>query len=322
MRRIIVIGSGFSGSGAVFDYLAGRADICVALKGREFRLIQDPGGVSDLHAAICSRFSVHGASDAIERFRAFAYRYGKSMIPFVNDFRIKKASIDLGAVVHFIDGITALKYPGMTGHEFRKLSAATGFILKARRMWAKKHNRKPEVGVMRLPVSEGEFIEQSGTFIDHVFSDSEKVQSAIATVVNQGGSFWNPVSSTQYYRDRKVILVVRDPRDIFVELKSDGYAYPGGDVDVFCRWYSRIMQRINGEEWENGQVVKVVRFEHFVRDFSRQKAVLDSFLGIPDDVKSKYDANRSMSNVGKYKRILTKHEIEVIGNCLREHIDQ
>ena len=49
LNKIIVIGSGNSGSGAVFDYLSSQKSNLSFLNGKEFRIIHDPDGLTDLY---------------------------------------------------------------------------------------------------------------------------------------------------------------------------------------------------------------------------------------------------------------------------------
>ena len=42
----------------------------------------------------------------------------------------------------------------------------------------------------------------------------------LPVLLNQAGSGWNPIESTKYFLNRKVILVTRDPRDQFLEIKT------------------------------------------------------------------------------------------------------
>ena len=67
MRNIIVLGSGYSGSGAVFDYLVGRDDCLNPLNSNEARWINDPGGVIDFLNRL-DVFYPALASDAYEEF--------------------------------------------------------------------------------------------------------------------------------------------------------------------------------------------------------------------------------------------------------------
>ena len=49
MHNKIIVGSGNSGSGAIFDYLSGQKQKLSFLNGKEFRLIHDPDGLNDLY---------------------------------------------------------------------------------------------------------------------------------------------------------------------------------------------------------------------------------------------------------------------------------
>ena len=79
--KVIVVGSGNSGSGAIFDYLKGRPDFISPLS-QEFRLIQDPGGIMDLHSALIHGFHVNRASAAIENFIDLCERCGREKTKF------------------------------------------------------------------------------------------------------------------------------------------------------------------------------------------------------------------------------------------------
>ena len=49
LNKIIILGSGNSGSGAIYDYLAAQKQNLSFLNGKEFRLNHDPDGLSDLY---------------------------------------------------------------------------------------------------------------------------------------------------------------------------------------------------------------------------------------------------------------------------------
>ena len=38
-------------------------------------------------------------------------------------------------------------------------------------------------------------------------------------LLDQGGSGWNPIESTKYFSNCRIVLVTRDPRDQYVEIK-------------------------------------------------------------------------------------------------------
>jgi hypothetical protein len=138
-------------------------------------------------------------------------------------------------------------------------------------------------------------------------------------LVEQGGSFWAPVSSTKYYGSRKVIVVTRDPRDIFSEILHDGYAYPGRDVELFCSWFDNMMSHVKYDEWEDDCVIHI-KFESFVNNYKEEKTKLDSRLEISESVESSYNPNKSAKNIGKYKNILTNKESNYIEERLKDYL--
>ena len=62
MQKIIIAGPGNSGSGAVFDFLKTREDIFLPFYNQEFRLVNDPEGISDLESSFYYNFSINGTN--------------------------------------------------------------------------------------------------------------------------------------------------------------------------------------------------------------------------------------------------------------------
>ena len=168
---------------------------------------------------------------------------------------------------------------------------------------------------MRLPVTEAVFLQESAALLDDLFHQTDGRPAA----VNQGGSFWRPESSTQYYGDRRVIVVTRDVRDVFAEARTLSLAFPGGDVKAFAAWYSRMMAFVSADEW-NSPVVMHIEFEQFVTQFARERARLDAFLGLDPAAPSSYDAERSRRNIGRFRDVLAPGEIAYLEAELPEHI--
>ncbi len=316
-EKIIVLGSGYSGCGAVFDYLSGREDIGDPLKGTEFRLIQDPGGIANLHNSIKSSFHINSASKAIKDFYKLCEVMGRPGYATSSGIDYKKIIPDYKDKINsYINNITAVKYKGMPACEVMHLQAVKQVVLRIWRKLMKKAGiRKPGVGTVFVPVTEDVFLKESAIFIDSLLSNSNQKN----IVINQGGSFWAPVSSTRYYSgDRKVIIVTRDPKDVYAELKTKGYAYPGTDVELFCKWYIESMKHISGEEWGKPLVYRV-KFEEFVQNFEQAKVKLSRHLGIPGNINSSYDPEQSKKNIDKYKEILTPEEIKEIEEIVAKH---
>ena len=84
--------------------------------------------------------------------------------------------------------------------------------------------------------------------------------------------------STKYFSNSKIILVTRDPRDQFAEIK---HYKKGESVEGFIDWYLEMQRRLKSIEDKN---VLFVRFEDFVQKNLHQLELLCNFLSLPSDI--------------------------------------
>ena len=320
-KKVIVLGSGNSGSGAVFDYLAKRKDFHSPLE-HEFRLIQDPGGIMDLHTALVFGFHVNRASAAIKNFIDLCKRCGQEKTKFqLGLFYNKRLNNFEENVNDYIKAITAVEYKGMPFCESSKLTALQTYIYRKRLKWAKKRGSKIKYGEIYLPVSETIFLKETEQFLNNIF-DIPYIdpQYKMNIAIDQGGTFWQPARSIKYYGiNSKAVVVSRDPRGVFSSFKTKGRAYPGQGVDVFCEWYREMMKHVDYTQWEDENVLHL-KFEDFVLDFDCQKKKLDDFLGISSEVESSVDIKQSAYNAKKFKGRLTDEELRIIESELKDFL--
>jgi hypothetical protein len=327
-KKIIVLGSGNSGSGAVYDYLVGRRDISKPLD-KEFRLIQDPGGLTDLHDVYSLGYDPERASETINDFidfcnrcgrsnRLFGYyfnaRYGNGYALLLDNY-FQKVCDFLGSITERVDG------------ENEGSGAALPFVRTAREKVAEFRRRvngkELQQGSFLPAVDEAEFLKQCERFLNELFPMKNWEKNPQAGVaIDQGGSFWAPESSTVYYgKNRKVVVVSRDPRGVYNSFKTKGLAYPGNYVELFCEWYRAVMKHINQKEWDSENVLHV-EYETFVTHFDEEKGKLDKFLEIDEDVVTSADMEKSAFNARKYQHLLTEEENEFISSRLPEYLSE
>ncbi len=322
------MGSGNSGSGAVYDYLAGRRDISKPLD-KEFRLIQDPGGLADLHDVYSLGYDPERASDTINEFIDFCNRCGRSNRLFGYYFNARYGNgyallIDnyFQKVRDFLASITE-----RVDDEVRSAGAALPFVPAAKEKIAEFRSRvngkELRPGYFVPAVDEAEFLKQCERFLNKLLPMKNWEKNPQAGVaIDQGGSFWAPESSTRYYGDnRKVIVVSRDPRGVFNSFKTKGLAYPGNDVNLFCEWYRAVMKHINQKEWHSNKVLHV-EYETFVLHFESEKRKLDDFLEIDPDVLTTTDLKHSAVNARKFEKLLSKKEKDFIRSELSEFVNE
>ena len=298
-KYIILLGTTYSGSGAVYDYLAGRGDLHDPLDGSEYLLPQSPGGLMALEAASGDAFH-HAMSDyAVIQFTKLAQKlarsprrspYGKAYVSHVPEF--------LNEIEHFLLEITVAKMP--MSLEWQKMMEH-GTVRIIGRL-------KARLGIHSTPMtthiicSQHDLVHAAKKMHDRLFHSSSKKP----VLLNQAGSGWNPVHSTRYFEGRKVVLVTRDPRDQFAELKQYKRA---ADVDEFIKWYRALQQRIVAV---NNKLVMVLPFEEFVLNNKSTVELLCNHFSLDFSIPSTYQASHSKKNIGKYENWLSAHEINRI----------
>jgi hypothetical protein len=297
LPNIIVLGSGYSGSGAVFEYLIGRDDCLNPLNSSEARWVNDPGGVIDF----LNRLEVHYpalVSDAFEDFllmsREFEYHLPDHMKPHLSKL---------------LEDIVLMDYQAMPLYKFNKMNKMQILAFRIYRKLgmrgksSKVYFLKNREFVLRLFIN----------FFEKFNQDSDKR----GIIFNQAGSYWDPERSTECFGLRKIIRVNRDPRDIYADLKNKRSLFPTNNVEEFCKWFKKSQALI--QPIKTDQCIDV-KFENFVNDFDEEKKSLCRFLGIPNDVCSSYNVSESLLNVGKYKKILTKYESNFIEEMFSDFI--
>ena len=163
----------------------------------------------------------------------------------------------------------------------------------------------------RLLVSQEDFIIAAQKMHTELFRTETDKRPIL---LNQAGSGWNPIESTKYFLNQKVVLVTRDPRDQFAELKQFKKA---ARVEGFIDWYKEMQQRLRQTD---NPILLRLRFEDFVNKYNEMVNVLCNHVSINHKTASSYEPNLSKKNIGKYKKILSQQEIDVIESNLSEYI--
>ena len=235
VNKIIVIGSGNSGSGAIFDYLSSQKNNLPFLNGKEFRIIHDPDGLTDLYLNNYINFSINNSASAFERFK-------KVLDKFEKRTKQKKLKKIFKIFFNKVININYNAYP-----EFYKnriyLKKKLNFYFD--RIIFKKKIKDLQLINMTIPVKEDKFIKESQVLINNIIKILHKNNKNYKNIIfNQSANFWNIDLSTKFYDNKKIIIVDRDPRSIFWSMKrTEAFSYPGHDVETFIKWYKEIQKR-------------------------------------------------------------------------------
>ena len=316
MKTIIVLGSGNSGAGAIKDYLMSREDFQSPFGSQEFRIINDPDGINDLYLNLYKNFSINNAANAIYNFILFINNcyhsrlnkkkkiYNKSLINLTNSY---------------INKIIKVEYNGAPRFYLDKMDNVKKINFYFSRFILKKNAKKIKLLKMIIPVEEKKFLNYTKNYILQIFKIGKKFNSKKNFVIEQGGNFWRPVSSTIFYGNkRKVIVVLRDPKAVFSSMKKrNSLSYPGNDIKIFVTWYKNIMLKIDKQE--HSKIIKI-KFEKFFKNFDTESKKLCKLLKIKGNIKHNFNLKNTLKNLYKFENYLTKKEIDYINKNLSEYI--
>ena len=299
-KYIIVLGTTYSGSGAVYDYLAGRGDLHDPLDGEEYQLPQVPNGLMALEAAAGKAFHPAVADYALVQFEnvvkklsrpSSKWLYGKSYdrkIPGFGD-----------AIAQFVDEVSTAHLP-MRLDWHRLMQSRFSYIMGRVMTRFSLHQSPPET---RLLVCQEELRAAAQNLHDRLFL---KAANRYPVLLNQAGSGWNPVESTKYFSSCGVVLVTRDPCDQFVDIRKHKKA---ARLEGFIDWYNAMESRL--AEVSDSRLLRV-RFEDFVHSHDQIVRKICDHLRLPPDVESTYQVELSRKNVGLYRSSLDKREADII----------
>ena len=281
-KYIIILGTTFSGSGAVSDYLIGRGDINDPLGGQEYLLPILPNGLMALESISDKSFDPATAEYVLSEFKSIADKLMSYWTKMSKDKNlIKKIPSYKKFIEEFINDVSIADFPmRLLWREELLKSPVEIFIEKIQR----RFGIKKKVSKTRLIKSKEELVIAAQKMHDKMFRSNEDDRPVL---LDQGGSGWNPIESTKYFLDCKIVLVTRDPRDQFAEIK---YYKNGTSVNGFVDWYKEMQRRLKKI---NDPKVLIISFEDFVLKNKKFTEVLCNHLSLSLDNLSDYQPDFS-----------------------------
>ena len=305
---VIVLGTTGSGSGAVFEYLDGRKDLYNPMGGEEYPLPMLPFGLMSLEAMSDKAFDPATTEHAIIQFKSIAY---KLMNYWAKESEsgelIKNLPLFKNAIDQFIEDISPADFPMRLFWRQLLESRAQNYFNKFKKYFGlKKKSSKA-----RLLVSQNDLIIAAQKMHNKMFCSYSNDRPVL---LDQGGTGWNPIESTKYFLNCKIVLVIRDPRDQYAEIKQ----YKGAtSVEGYIDWYNEMQRRL---KLIDDPKILIVQFENFVKNNEKITKILCDHMSISSNTSSNYQSILSKKNIGKYNQLLLKSEIELIENRLGKYI--
>lgn len=301
-----------SGSSVITDFVSEFENV-QSFTDEEFRFLQDPDGVSDLEYNLVENFNRHNSGHALKRFEKLARFYaGNKLTPRYS--RILGESW-ANNYKKYVEKLTDFSYHGWWQYDL--MDKGNLFYFRKRlinkifqkTIWHANNERtlntmKNEITLCSHP-SEARFLSATRDFVDSVFS-SESLSKSIS-MVDQLVPPSNLQRYLRYFNNVQVVIVDRDPRDIFLLEK---YIWKDGVIpqtpELFCKWFLYTRDNRNIDEL-NSDNVRYVQFEDMVFDYDSTTTALMEWLGLNQDehihLKELFNPALSSRNTRLWERI-------------------
>jgi len=326
MRVISCAGYYGTGSSAVTDFFS-EFDCIKSLGTTEIKLLQDCDGVGALEMNIIEHPHRHNTSHAIKRFiKAAKFENGNM---FSKRYRRLFGDDYMKYTSEYINEIVQLKTPNTwrgdsieRGELFYMLDALISVISKKinRKYWTSLLSLTNEPGYFTA-IDRDSFYSATKKFTDKLFQSVgdgyEYVMVDQLTAPSEVSKYMN------YVNNLKVVVVDRDPRDVFLEWHLPYYHAQPYSVEDFCKWFKILREhRKTDEPCDN---TMLIHFEDLIYKYDETSNKLINFAGLSNQhhsMKKKiFTPEISIKNTRKWeKESGFRKEIDYIEKNLNEYL--
>ena len=311
--RVITCASYYgTGSSAITDLFSECRSV-FSFGDYEYRFLQEPDGISDLEYNVVENNHRHNTSDSIKRFlkymdnnKKFGYggydifgsNYELLVNKYVSDITElitfswwNKDRIDKGRLFCLIDRV----------YSFVRRMYSGGLRTEKKFSLLQNH----ELGYFTA-IEEQEFIEKTQLFVEELL-DSAMPDKRDFVMVDQMVPPTNIDRYVRYFKDVRVIVVDRDPRDLYLleKLYWQWGVIPVHKVSDFVKWFEITRKHSDGSQDYSDCILRL-KFEDLVYKYDETKERLFAFVGLNGndhiDKKKYFNPSISIKNTNLFSR--------------------
>ena len=311
MNIATVLGNTNSGAGAIYEYLIGRKDTHDPFDKKEFRILNDPGGINDLYKCY-ETYSLQSFNDSLARL----IKLEKLYRPNRTYFRDGLGLINVENYKALWEEYKTIISGECFNHRYIYSDIQKNPTIKIlKRFMNRIGYRKILFNKYYTGLTKREFRNTTYDFLMNLISNDNK--NIKLSVLNQCGNFATPITSTELLGEPKIICVRRNPLDQYAELKiHKGMRSP----HKFINWYLHLKKMESRDQFNDEKVLEI-NFEDFVLNNETEILNISNFLKIDPKLKSTYKPQLSKKNIGKYKKLLSNKEVNIISDHLSKWIN-
>lgn len=333
MNRII-IPTGYMGSGssAITDLVAEFKDCKNEFKSYEYVMLHSPNGLFDLEDKLLIGNNAIRSDEAIRTFESQMKKLYDKKFWWVGNYKKIIGPNFMDIVYNYIHKITQLNYSGYwyTHEEINFKMFLKLIARKPIKMIFRNKHYKPILKYndgMRISfIKPEDFYKYSKEFIYNVISAIS--QGSENVVLDQFLLPFNLFRVDNYFNDdTRIIVVQRDPRDVFILNKyiwsKKNFEVPMPyDVHEFCKYYKGMRE---SEKPTTSNKVLRINFEDLVYKYDETVNKVMSHLDFTDEMhinkKQRFNPDLSIKNTQIFNSS-TKYEAEmkVIEKELKDYL--
>lgn len=324
-KFITCTGFGGTGSSVISDLMQEYKDVKSCGADFEMSLAFATDGISDLQHYIVDDFERNKTAEGIYRFRRLTNLISKEYS--------NKLQIDFCSVVEdYLHQLVKVKFNGSNYlHPLRygKLERLVyykiplGIQRRLRKLFPAKdgyeHTSKFKRRVpIELSCDQSVFIRETKLLFDRLLNSVDSDNKYLFLCFDQLVPAYNFSRYTNYFSNLKVIVVDRDPRDLYLLNKlfwREGWI-PADDVNTFISWYKLLRNQIEKDVSSSDNVL-YVKFEDSIYRYEETIKTIEIFLGLDSTnhikPKSFFNPDISIKNTRLWDKFDDyHHEVEQI----------
>jgi len=323
---IFVAGLGYTGSSAVIDLL--REFEGVFVFESEFRLFVDPGGLISLRDSIVENWSIFQTDKAIKDYKLFVNNINKRFrgsystlghSKYFDGFLLEESE-------RFLNHLTELTYKGL----WYGIDNIVKRQLNKYALFYRKGIVSENIYVGKQ-LSEHQFNKITDGYIDNLMKYCLNKYSSKQFIFNENFSCMFIKKILKMVNNSKMIVVIRDPRDVFATtLKAKWCAAPGMSKEfvvweylLYNRWLD-IFEMIQQNSYLRERVL-VIKFEDLVREYENTKVKILKFAQIHVDKHANsrryFIPEKSSANIGLHKQLIDNNTSQYFKEKFRVFYD-
>ncbi|WIG78056.1 hypothetical protein KFZ67_04170 [Photobacterium damselae] len=314
MKKVIACtGYGGTGSSVISDLLKEFGNV-KSFGEFEFRFLQDPGGIRELEFGILQNNDRLLTSYYISKYIKNINYLSKSKVYNYEKFFNKKFKTISDK---YINNLVSIKWNGFWHQDIIDANIFCKFFYYSERFFQKNIIKIGEGGSylynnifknkMYYVAANCDFYKLTKNYLTELIMNSDHDNKEFV-VFDQLVPASNAESYINYFDNIKIIIIDRDPRDLYLlnKLFWKEKWIPSDDIDMFIEWYLGL--RIN--EVKSPHILRL-KFEDFIYNYESTVLKVCNFTGIDiyhHESKYKYfDPNISIKNTNlkeKYNKYI------------------